>query len=221
MFGAKPSDVLRLNIGGTTIDVLRRTLTSLEGSLLASQFSGRWDESLAKDAEGAFFLDHPIDLFLILLNYLSDRECDTPLTPPLLSPHLDGRQRSSFLIMLEHYNLMLGVYPFSVYRLQDPERVEIIKGVYPGAIISNSSGSPESYVLSPTKEARHSFVVKSFEVALEKGTKVQKAFVGVAYGSYVDQPLVGCENAARAYSRTHSTINPEGGICKPLSNMRE
>jgi len=31
-----PSDVLRLNVGGTRIDVLRRTLTSVEGSMSAT-----------------------------------------------------------------------------------------------------------------------------------------------------------------------------------------
>jgi len=43
-----PSDVLNLNVGGTVISVLRRTLTSIEGSMLASRFSGRWDDSLEK-----------------------------------------------------------------------------------------------------------------------------------------------------------------------------
>lgn len=42
LFGDKsPSDVLHLNVGGTCIAVLRRTLTSVEGSMLASRFSGR------------------------------------------------------------------------------------------------------------------------------------------------------------------------------------
>ena len=36
-----PSDVLHLNVGGTAIAVLRRTLTSVENSMLASKFSGR------------------------------------------------------------------------------------------------------------------------------------------------------------------------------------
>jgi len=30
------------NVGGTRIDVLRRTLTLVEGSLLATKFGGRW-----------------------------------------------------------------------------------------------------------------------------------------------------------------------------------
>jgi hypothetical protein len=178
-FGAKPSDILRLNCGGTKIDVFRRTLTCVEGSLLASQFSGRWDDSLAKDADGDFFIDQPVDLFLILLNYLRNRESDTPLAPPLLSPSFgqDMYKKSAFLRMLEQYNLTLGVYPFSVYRIESTGNVEVLKGLYPGTVVSNTSGTPESYVLSRTEEAGHSFLVKGFEVAFQKGTK---AFVGVS-----------------------------------------
>jgi hypothetical protein len=53
---AAPSDVLHLNIGGTKMTVLRRTLTSVPGSMLASKFSGRFDESMERDREGTFSL---------------------------------------------------------------------------------------------------------------------------------------------------------------------
>ena len=45
------SDVLllRLNVGGTKMEVVRRALTILEDSRLASRFSGRWDDSIEKD----------------------------------------------------------------------------------------------------------------------------------------------------------------------------
>ena len=42
------SDVLTLNVGGVCMSVLRRTLTTVEGSMLAARFSGRWDDSLDK-----------------------------------------------------------------------------------------------------------------------------------------------------------------------------
>lgn len=38
--------------------------------MLASKFSGRWDESLEKTPEGRFFIDQSIDLFLPLIDYL-------------------------------------------------------------------------------------------------------------------------------------------------------
>lgn len=83
-----PSDVLHLNVGGTCIAVLRRTLTSVEQSMLTSRFSGRWDESLEKDRDGNFFIDQPIELFLPMVNYLRAKACETPLGPPVRSPHL-------------------------------------------------------------------------------------------------------------------------------------
>jgi len=55
--GKKKNDVLYLNIGGNVVNVLRRTLTSVEGSMLASLFSGRWDDNIEKDADGNFFID--------------------------------------------------------------------------------------------------------------------------------------------------------------------
>ena len=42
------SDVLTLNVGGTCMSVRRRTLTTVDGSMLAARFSGRWDDSLDK-----------------------------------------------------------------------------------------------------------------------------------------------------------------------------
>mgnify|MGYP002783603065 CR=1 FL=1 len=71
----KDSDVLHLNVGGSTnIAVLRRTLTHFENSMLASRFSGRWDDSLEKDKDGNFFIDQDPAVFVPLLNYL--RLCD-------------------------------------------------------------------------------------------------------------------------------------------------
>jgi len=62
--GRKPSDVLQINVRGTKLSVLRSTECQLESSLMAAKFSGRWDGSVEKDADGAFFIDHPIELNL-------------------------------------------------------------------------------------------------------------------------------------------------------------
>ena len=64
MAGRKPSDVLQINVGGTKLSVLRSTMCQLESSLMAAKFSGRWDGNVEKDADGAFFIDHPIELNL-------------------------------------------------------------------------------------------------------------------------------------------------------------
>jgi hypothetical protein len=104
-----PCDVLHLNIGGTVIAVLRRTLTSVEDSMLASRFSGRWDDMLEKDRGGNFFIDQPIELFLPMCNYLRAKSCETPLGPPVKSPHLTCYdQRQDFYRMVEYFGMTLG-----------------------------------------------------------------------------------------------------------------
>jgi BTB/POZ domain len=209
-FGAKPSDVLRLNVGGTKVDVFRRTLTSVEGSLLASQFSGRWDDSLAKDADGNFFLDQPIELFLILVNYLRDRENESHLAPPLRSPWFgdehdaearmpvaqkaeEEQKRISFFRMLEHYNLTLGVYPVSLYRISAGQNEQVIKGIYPGDVVKNATGAAESYVLYAAEGSKHRFHVKAFEVTIENDSK---AYVGVAHGDALTTVLLAHRDGA-------------------------
>ena len=48
------TDIIKVNVSGNNIDVLRSTLVQrstlcvLEGSLLASQFSGRWEDTTAR-----------------------------------------------------------------------------------------------------------------------------------------------------------------------------
>jgi len=70
-FMNKPADdVLALNVGGTKFDVLRSSLTFIEGTMLAAQFSGRWDEGLTRDTEGRFFLYANPEHFAILLDFL-------------------------------------------------------------------------------------------------------------------------------------------------------
>jgi hypothetical protein len=40
------NDIIHLNVGGHKLTTKRSTLCQVEGSLLASMFSGRWEDSL-------------------------------------------------------------------------------------------------------------------------------------------------------------------------------
>lgn len=113
LFGDKSdSDVLSLNVGGDKLSVLRRTLTSVEGSMLASRFSGRWDESIEKDGEGNFFIDQPIELFRPMVNYLRAKALQNPMSPPVRSPHLkDFEMRQDFYRLVEYFGMTNGIYP--------------------------------------------------------------------------------------------------------------
>ncbi|KAL0045627.1 hypothetical protein WJX82_000147 [Trebouxia sp. C0006] len=54
--GIANNDVLDLNVGGVFFSVKRATLTQVEGSHLASMFSGRWEDCLDRDSTGRVFL---------------------------------------------------------------------------------------------------------------------------------------------------------------------
>jgi hypothetical protein len=113
----KANDVLRLNVGGRCIDVLRRTLTSVPGSMLASKFSGRWDESAEKDRDDNFFIDQPIELFRPLINFLRDKAQGCAI-PPLRSPgpqqFTSNIQYEQFQRLVEYYGLTQCVFPVGI-----------------------------------------------------------------------------------------------------------
>ena len=105
----KDTDILELNVGGRiNIAVSRRTLTQFESSVLAAQFSGRWD--LEKDRNGNIFIDQKHDDFLILVDFLRLRMNSRSRQIP--AKHLP-KPTYSLCSMLECYDLMPGVYPQS------------------------------------------------------------------------------------------------------------
>ena len=105
------TDIIQLNVGGTTnIAVHRRTLTQFKDSMLASQFSGRWDDSMEKDRDGNIFVDQKASNFNKLLDILRMRmNSSTRKVPDKQLP----TPSYSFCSMLEYYGLMPAVYPQS------------------------------------------------------------------------------------------------------------
>jgi hypothetical protein len=67
---AQPSDIIKLNIGGKKMRVLRETLTLVKGSRLEVLFSGRWKSKLLRDNEGSVFLDLDPCYFTKIMEYL-------------------------------------------------------------------------------------------------------------------------------------------------------
>jgi BTB/POZ domain len=173
------SDVLGLNVGGTPTDVLRRTLTQIDGSMLASRFSGRWDDNLEKDPTGRFFVDQPYDLFLPLLNYLRARAIETPRSLPLASPHFDDAlSMRNFHRMLDYYGVTFDVYPVAVFKMNISSKLDQVAG-HPDYKVTRTVSSDDiaaSYCILP-KEGNH-LSIQSFEIALEEGNHAIDAKVG-------------------------------------------
>ncbi|CAB4042100.1 Chaperone dnaK2 [Paramuricea clavata] len=77
-FEVSDDDIIDLNVGGQKLTTTRSTLCQVEGSLLASMFSGRWEDGLKRDKDGAIFFDFNPQYFVIILDYLRARKIATP-----------------------------------------------------------------------------------------------------------------------------------------------
>mmetsp|Transcript_4517 Transcript_4517/g.8694 ORF Transcript_4517/g.8694 Transcript_4517/m.8694 type:complete len:321 (+) Transcript_4517:71-1033(+) len=157
----RPTDVLHLNIGGQRIDVLRRTLCSIEGSMLAAKFSGRWDDSLEKDENGHFFMDHDFDDFKIMINFLRDKAIETPKFP--VSAPVGT---CKFFRLLEYYGMTDGVYPIRLEPryVTDDDSFEISKGLQINA---------KEWCTFEVIQHGHTRQIVSFEVRLGKVQRLQ------------------------------------------------
>lgn len=195
-----PNDVVRLNVSGTRMEVLRRTLCSVEGSMLASRFSGRWDDNLEKDAEGNFFIDQPVDLFRPLIDFLQRQQTETPESPPT-DPPQDVRKRD-FLRMLSYYEITHGVYKTKIDQIfpttasedNDEKPAEIF--FYPDMEMVASPLS--TFQLRSTPMDR---TYRSFEV-LVSPTKVTEFCVGWASPGH--PPIASHGNPPRVGTFLHS-----------------
>ena len=172
----QPDDVMYLDIGGTPINVLRRTLTQIEGSMLASRFSGRWDDSLEKTKEDRFFIDQPIELFMPLVNYLRELACETPLFSPPNAPIVPPEKLRAFDRMVEYYGMGPGVYPCGLYRLDGADGACSFVASHPDCEASSEKFT--TFFLEPL-ENRHKKRIGSYEVKITEAAAAQVGWVYV------------------------------------------
>ena len=104
------SDVIELNVGGERMATLRSTLCQVEGSLLASMFSGRWEDSMSHDKEGRIFLNFDPKYFALILGHLRAKEISTPDNPPKL-PNVPFKKDKNFHLLVEYLGLTKEVFP--------------------------------------------------------------------------------------------------------------
>jgi hypothetical protein len=163
-------DVLSLNVGGTYISTLRRTLTQVEGSMLSSKFSGRWDDSIEKDAEGRFFLDQDMELFRPLVNYLRAVASQTLTTAPPASPEFaNAKLQKDFNRMVDYYGMTLGIFPVGVYTYDHAMKGTLVASHPDFEVISEGK---ETFWLVPQDDV-HKRQIKSFEVTMGPHTIAQ------------------------------------------------
>jgi hypothetical protein len=97
-------DIIHLNVGGQRLSTTRATLCQVEGSFLASMFSGRWEGAHKRDDDGAVFLDYNPEFFVPILNCLRAMKYATPGNPPSF-PQLREDQIKDFKRFIQYLGL--------------------------------------------------------------------------------------------------------------------
>ena len=85
----KDNDIIQLNVGAQKMTTKRSTLCQVEGSLLSSMFSGRWEDRLERDKDGCVFFDFNPHYFAIILDYLRTKKIvnpENPISLPMVAP---------------------------------------------------------------------------------------------------------------------------------------
>lgn len=101
--------VVEINVGGEVMATRRGTLTLAEGTLLEAIFSGRWEESLARDAAGRVFLDYSPVVFRTLLSQLRARRDARP-GQVFKNPVVPPEYRDEFESMVHFLELSEFIY---------------------------------------------------------------------------------------------------------------
>lgn len=192
---AKPTDVLTLNVGGqVNLQVLRRTLCAVPNSMMASKFSGRWDDQIERDGEGNIFIDYPPEIFQPLIALLRARVWGNEPKFALPAPTAkdfggDDRLFRVFLAMLEYYGLFEVFYPVRI-----------------GTLLVDMQGVPEN-------ESFPKLYVSSgvqFETTHPTFFYLETTLPGYRVSSYQVEI-----HESKAYSSSETAPNPD-----PLSRLR-
>lgn len=195
---SKGNDILTLNISGTTMQVLRRTICSHGHSLLASQFSGKYDDRLLKDDDGKFFVNQSFALFSVVLDQLRSRDTWTASAPPLESPmkedFVNPRQYLQFLSLVEYYGITPVIYPTRI-KIHKGNKADSKIEQYPYNFVAAMKLS--TFVIQTEGHSRN---ITSFEI---KVGKIEDFRVGWAGDEFV---ILDCLSA-KLHMKGGATVN--------------
>ena len=169
----RDDDLINLNVGGTKLTTTRSTLCQVEDSLLAAMFSGRWEDNIKRDQDGAVFFDFNPQHFVLVLDYLRVKKIKTPENPPPL-PKVPEDQEESFSSLVQYLGLSNEIImPSEKFNSCSPG-VSLQEG---GLVAVHDQTSGHEYVLG---ENMYSEGTVNLKLKLESFKDNRWTFVGVA-----------------------------------------
>jgi len=121
------NDIIEINAGGIIITALRSTLCLVAfDTMFSYMFSGRWDESLARDKDGRIFLDHDPELITIIVNYLRTKKIEDQ-SKPVRSPKIPDGKKDEFETILQYFGLTEFFYPPSIILPLDIDIIDVVQ----------------------------------------------------------------------------------------------
>ena len=212
MAGRSPRDIVPLNIGGSRIHVLRKTLCLFESSMLAAQFSGRWDDNVEKDDDGFFFIDQPSELFMPLINFLRAKAIEAPAYPVSVPEAM--KENKDFQRLVEYYGLTPGVFQHRfVHHLGAARALQICNGV-------EATASCDSFISYKLVGLGHSRAVQSYTVVIgETMERPQIGWMKESSSNFAETRGVGEFENSYALDRNRGGIVHGGSVSMPLSGL--
>ncbi|XP_028411495.1 uncharacterized protein LOC114534140 [Dendronephthya gigantea] len=180
----RDDDIINLNVGGKKFTTTRSTLCQVKDSLLASMFSGRWEDSVPRDQDGAVFFDHNPKYFGLILDYLRAKKVATPENPAPL-PDVPDDQVKNFQNLVGYLGLSEEIVPAKIvltdkFNLRSPE----ITLQEEGRVAVHDSNSGHKYVLG---ENTYQQGIVRFKLNLESFKYNNWILVGVLEAGVVPQ----------------------------------
>ena len=105
--------IIYLNVGGQKFTTKRSTLCQIKGSLFATMFSGRWEDSVERDEDGAVFFDFNPKYFVCILDYLRAKKIENPANSPPL-PKVPEDHAENFRGFVDYLGLSDEIVPSEI-----------------------------------------------------------------------------------------------------------
>ena len=178
-------DIINLNVGGKKITTKRSTLCQVEGSLLASMFSGRWENTLSRDEDGRVFFDFNPQYFILILDFLRARKVASPENPAPL-PKFPEDQVKNFNNLVAYLGLSDEITPPEVgasekFNLHSSPGVSLEEG---GKVAVHDSTGGHKYVLG---ENVYKEGVVKLKLKIESFKNNNWMMVGVVNGNFLPE----------------------------------